>query len=907
MNTLKIIIAAIIILFLANEITAQITIDGNITDSDLNPISNALVEIIDEVDTSNIYSAMTNQLGYFNISVITNVDADANLPKNFITLRNYPNPFNPSTTIYYELPKAENVEIIIYDILGREVRILFNNFHKAGTYTLEWDGRNSWNSPVAAGIYFCRLKTKDQFKVHKMVLLDGGSISASTKSAKLNIYPHWKISKLNNNFNFSVKISGDNILESEFKHFSCTSDTTLNLLVPKLLQKSIIGPEGGKLETEDFSLTIPEGALISNNTISLYSYKEEQFRNNAISNSYRISGLPNDFSKTFKIHLRYNKTLSEESFIVIGEEGMDYTTGESEILYDFIEPIDSSGFLVGELPGELKNQNNRSNSLFKPSTDKKWILVYGISDYITEHSEIFKIYLPRKMLPFKEILASIFDNAFVEFKEIGFKVKYPVPSIYLANLGNQRYCNFVWRNPIGKKKAKGIFAINYNNLKDETKLYNQINKEILRFFLFCYDPLYPIMVGPSQQLHYWLNIATSTWSEELFTLENNEDYFIPADFPGNETAPFNGLQAGIISGSNDAITNSANHGNGMSVFLKYIIERFEPGILVLIYDGILAGMSPIEAFNAAFSVPLFGSALSIVWNDFFFEYLTGGIYNVTSDKFLNFIPKPENVFRIDDVNDTSKIFSKSYKNYSAKLFEIDLVDTNRLKFSKLSFKVNNENPLFPQHYICAFGQRDGEFEDLGRGTNFRIDNLTKYKSLIASVINCGDTPPYTNNSNINFEIKVKEEHPFKHCDIKIAVQSIVDTFIGVWSPAWYTDGTFTDNVYNGIINPDRQGGSNVHGTVRIEIDNDFKIVSLDVMAYHSDQYGSSQWGITASNIPMLEHDPYLLLYRIYGTPVCSYVTSIYAKYTYPDGNESEISQFSCEEESLLQVKFHNWD
>ena len=160
MNILKFILHSII-LFLTVNLQAQITIDGTITDSELNPISNALVEIIDQYDTTNYYSAATDASGYFSISnIFTDLAERKNIvPSDFIILRNYPNPFNPSTIIYYELPKSENIEIKIYDILGREVRALFDNFQKAGIYTLNWDGRNNWNSSVAAGVYFCRLKT----------------------------------------------------------------------------------------------------------------------------------------------------------------------------------------------------------------------------------------------------------------------------------------------------------------------------------------------------------------------------------------------------------------------------------------------------------------------------------------------------------------------------------------------------------------------------------------------------------------------------------------------------------------------------------------------------------------------------------------------------------------------------
>ncbi|RKY55696.1 MAG: hypothetical protein DRP96_12205 [Candidatus Neomarinimicrobiota bacterium] len=84
---------------------------------------------------------------------------------------NYPNPFNPSTTIAYDLPVAGKVKIVIYDILGREVRSLLDEFQAAGHYTLCWDGRNNRDNLVAAGIYIVRCAAGEKYRDQKMLLL----------------------------------------------------------------------------------------------------------------------------------------------------------------------------------------------------------------------------------------------------------------------------------------------------------------------------------------------------------------------------------------------------------------------------------------------------------------------------------------------------------------------------------------------------------------------------------------------------------------------------------------------------------------------------------------------------------------------------------------------------------------
>ncbi|MBI5402438.1 MAG: T9SS type A sorting domain-containing protein [Ignavibacteriae bacterium] len=92
------------------------------------------------------------------------------IPENYSLSQNYPNPFNPVTKINYELPKDGKVKLVIYDILGREVKSLVNNeFKTAGRYTVEFNG-----TQFASGVYFYRIQVEDGkgfTAVKKMVLV----------------------------------------------------------------------------------------------------------------------------------------------------------------------------------------------------------------------------------------------------------------------------------------------------------------------------------------------------------------------------------------------------------------------------------------------------------------------------------------------------------------------------------------------------------------------------------------------------------------------------------------------------------------------------------------------------------------------------------------------------------------
>jgi hypothetical protein len=98
-------------------------------------------------------------------------DGQQTTPLTFSLEQNYPNPFNPSTRINYTLPAAVQTELIVYDILGRQVKTLVNELQHAGEHHVQWDGTNASGMPVTSGVYFCRLTAGSNEKITKMVLM----------------------------------------------------------------------------------------------------------------------------------------------------------------------------------------------------------------------------------------------------------------------------------------------------------------------------------------------------------------------------------------------------------------------------------------------------------------------------------------------------------------------------------------------------------------------------------------------------------------------------------------------------------------------------------------------------------------------------------------------------------------
>ncbi|MBK8983335.1 MAG: T9SS type A sorting domain-containing protein [Ignavibacteria bacterium] len=95
-----------------------------------------------------------------------NLNQSVEIPKDFKLYGNYPNPFNPSTNIKFDLPKDVQVSIKIYDIVGREVKTLVNEYRTAGRYSVIFSGAD-----FASGVYYYKIKAGEFEQVRKMILL----------------------------------------------------------------------------------------------------------------------------------------------------------------------------------------------------------------------------------------------------------------------------------------------------------------------------------------------------------------------------------------------------------------------------------------------------------------------------------------------------------------------------------------------------------------------------------------------------------------------------------------------------------------------------------------------------------------------------------------------------------------
>ena len=182
-----------------SEISGYVTLDGE-------PVAGAEVRVY-IIGTDEFFSVFTDENGFYSLGVpngdytvcvfiweyhlvdcgetfvedfaaamdfefgTVDVSPTALLPERFSLYQNHPNPFNPVTTIRYDVPEWSQVRLTVFDLLGKEVKTLVDGTQPAGFHRVTWDGRNHVGQEVATGVYIYQLKTGEFVATKRLILL----------------------------------------------------------------------------------------------------------------------------------------------------------------------------------------------------------------------------------------------------------------------------------------------------------------------------------------------------------------------------------------------------------------------------------------------------------------------------------------------------------------------------------------------------------------------------------------------------------------------------------------------------------------------------------------------------------------------------------------------------------------
>lgn len=185
----KLVTIVILLLLLCGILPAQdlvvqdTTIVGNETFAALNSVTAGPNFVVAASGQASLIAPRVSIIPYFSVAAggqlyivsrsVNSVDLPQEIivPKSFTVNQNFPNPFNPSTRVVYELPRSAQVQIAIYDVNGRQVRQLVEKHQSAGRYSVVWNGTGQSGEKLSSGIYFLHLIAGKEQSQIKMTLL----------------------------------------------------------------------------------------------------------------------------------------------------------------------------------------------------------------------------------------------------------------------------------------------------------------------------------------------------------------------------------------------------------------------------------------------------------------------------------------------------------------------------------------------------------------------------------------------------------------------------------------------------------------------------------------------------------------------------------------------------------------
>lgn len=690
-----------------------------------------------------------------------------------------------------------------------------------------------------------------------------------------------------------------------------------------LQSTSNIGPGGGTISSDEFSLNVPAGSFSQQTELKLYSKEDTTlFGEETVTKLFRIEGLPSDYTTPVRVALKYNRTLQNESSIAVSEDYTDEFTGETGTVYDLVDAVDSSGFLVGY----LKPSTNALTNTGLPKFNKNYSIndegskniqgkdngiPYESSNYIINFPATFGFGIDKFAENLEKNLTIIRDDLKLVFsKDDNSKWEVKITAGSFPSIKFEKPTTFYINREYYDKTAQSIVE-------------TEMGKSLLYHTLLG-DHYKSKYIIPND---YWLIKALHIWSAELFS--TLQDFNIPDIFYDNTLAPFNGISTGA---GDNKYQQSYRHGLGMAALFKYLfddnlLEKQQIGKIFESIDKNIEGKEP-----ATLLIQEINGLKSDWWPDFFKHYVTGKIYNVSSEKFIE---NPDGDWNIEDDNDVSIVFGPddsevgAYPDLSAKRFLVNLNHQNIDEAKNLNISIEGEAGSDGLH-VLVFGYNSAKLEFITEGSGSDVPpvalrsfyDIGIQKFLIVAINSTG-IPPYKSESNVYLTLTAKEELDYTICNPQIKIDRVEGTTTKqdgsssenakapfyILEPPYSYIGSFAGNTFEGTGT--FTAGNTTHtGTILVELNDSYDMISYmkitkETTSIINGYNNNITRELEAENIPLSQQGKY----EAFNEDVCNKIIKVnyHETYDHPsDGFESNFSNPSCDNSAIddyIRIEF----
>ncbi len=571
-----------------------------------------------------------------------------------------------------------------------------------------------------------------------------------------------------------------------------------------------IGPSGGDFSAEGFTLTIPAGAFGSEHKLTLYASTDyAPFGENGISPTYKLNGLPKDYSRPLGVSIQYQGALQELSFVTAGAEVLDLASGENDIFFIFLPATESSGRLSSGLPvpeNPISSAQGPTGASAAMDIDLlKDIFIGAVTLYRTKILDEgpFKIVYPLLLEDTAEDIESALGIAYYmfhkgiqgspEIRVCGGPWLASKPDTAVVTITNRDTGRFaaIGTNPFSPTKDTRFLSLNGPKLA-AVDIKERTARTASSYFLL-FSSWNDEQFKDSD--HFWFHRAASLWSQKYLTsIEGNGPY----GFLYHETAPFLGvLSAGVGFSAADA------YGRGMAPVIEYLVNRNGTSCIDNMCDEFCTGGKN----GAHILLDHAGAPVSEWFSDFFKHYIEGDIYGVDSGTLLSSL---SGQYAVRTADDTLHVFSQPYNDLSTKLYLVSLSYPDIDPGAKIRFKGQSNGDNWT---VLVFGRTGvGGLDSLGQGSDVVLDKTVKelmnngYGGLVAAVVNYDyKLPQFDGRSDIDLSVKIEKtgpSFPWRYCTVEIVVNVrwVTSTGIDYWNTGTFIldgVGSFVGNRFLG--------------------------------------------------------------------------------------------------------------
>ncbi|MFZ1290190.1 MAG: hypothetical protein WAR79_08865 [Melioribacteraceae bacterium] len=688
----------------------------------------------------------------------------------------------------------------------------------------------------------------------------------------------------------------------------------------KPLAEKTIGSEGGVLETEDFKLEFTSGTLTETAQLKLYFDEDENpYPDNSLAKRYIIEGFPSEFKKPIKVKIKYSGSLGKSNYITFGENVFIPSLAIEEYSDKLIPAIDSSGFLVATIPiSEIETNLYKD---YKTQENGGWKIKFGGIFTNTEattpqgHFKIIWLASGPANIDGMRIVGEHLENSYTKFlePELGFnyenRTNWPVDVTI-------------------KKLPSGIAGLynpslrgrNYGNIDIDSDYFtnSDVKYTCIHEYFHLVQDLYDPRTAPFHATiyffpFYWVQEATSSWSELLFS---NDPNFLPSGYAPYKNAPFNGFQRGAEGG----FANARDHGYGMSGVIIYLTQKYGNGIVKKIFENIKDGKQPIDAIRLSTESPQ-------IWlESFFTDYLTNSRWDNSQMLNVPITPITPNTIIIS--------IDENYPDISAKYFRYSLngsfKENSELVFTlKNGTAIDNDLTILKKKSLEKVKLIDNSYDPEIKVNN--INDLAKNGyDLICIVTNSKGNSPYTSITPLTLDVKLESSEEIVKTYKKAYIDLHVKGFFtrtstdSSWEDPYFefysTDapdqiGNTTKTSFSGSWSKTRTDSYPVEGTTVTQTGSISITFSenFDKILTYSETFSVSWPGwyningnVSVKNIPFSEHnwdnsDTYLLSA---GESTCGNVLSRSYSQVWSNGYSYTFSRNECNDESYIEIKLY---